>query len=215
MVKSNTKKIACLGMLAALSYLLMVIGRVPLISAVPFLKYDPKDIIIAIAGFIYGPLSSFIISIIVSFIEMFTVSDTGYWGLFMNILSTCSFACTAAIIYKKIHSIRGAVIGLVTGALLMTGLMLLWNYFITPIYMGQSREAVAAMLLPVFLPFNLIKGGLNAALTMLIYKPVVSTLRKAQLIPPSQKQTKSEHVFGYIFLSALILISCIVLVVIL
>ena len=42
-----------------------------------FLKYEPKDIIIACAGLIYGPLSSLAVSLVVSFAEMITVSDTG------------------------------------------------------------------------------------------------------------------------------------------
>ena len=77
------------------------------------------------------------------------------------------------------------MIGLVSGIALMVVVMLAWNYLLTPIYMGYPREAVAAMLLPVFLPFNLVKGGLNAGITLLIYKPVVMTLRKAGLAPKS------------------------------
>lgn len=41
------------------------------------------------------------------------------------------------------------------------------------------------MLVPVFLPFNLGKYILNAAITMLIYKPIVTALRKANLLAPS------------------------------
>ena len=64
-------------------------------------------------------------------------------------------------------------------------MMLLWNYIITPIYMGMPRDAVAEMLPTVFLPFNLFKGAVNAGITMLIYKPVVGALRKAHLIEAS------------------------------
>ena len=80
---------------------------------------------------------------------------------------------------------QGAVTGLIGGAVIMTGVMLLWNYLITPLYMGYPREAVAAMLAPVFLPFNLLKGFLNAGISLLLYKPVVGALRKAHLIEMS------------------------------
>ncbi|SOY30602.1 hypothetical protein AMURIS_03333 [Acetatifactor muris] len=60
--------------------------------------------------------------------------------------------------------------------------MLFWNYLITPVYMGYPREAVAELLIPVFLPFNLMKGGLNAAFTMILYKPVVTAFRCAHLL---------------------------------
>ena len=185
MKNSRTKNMTTMAMLAALAFLVMLVGRIPMVAAAPFLKYDPKDVIIIIGGFIFGPFAACMISLVVSIIEMLTVSETGPIGAIMNLLSTCSFACLASVIYKKKHSIKGAVVGLVSGIALMVVVMLAWNYLLTPIYMGYPREAVAAMLLPVFLPFNLIKGGLNAGITLLIYKPVVMTLRKAGLAPKS------------------------------
>lgn len=47
--------------------------------------------------------------------------------------------------------------------------------------------AVAELLLPVFLPFNLLKGSLNTALTLLIYKPVeVKEIEKLLAFPPNK-----------------------------
>ena len=207
--KLDTKKLTVLAMLAALSFIVMVVGRIPVVL---FLKYDPKDVVITIAGFIYGPMSSFLISAAVSVVEMFTVSDTGPWGLLMNVLATCAFACPAAYLYKKRHDQKGAMLGLGIGVVLMVAVMLLWNYLITPIYMGVPRATVAAMLVPVFLPFNLGKYILNAALTMLIYKPIVTALRKANLLAPSSSDAapvqKKQHL-GTILVSLLILITCI------
>ena len=212
-MNNKNKKLSILAMLSAIAYLVMIIGRIPVIL---FLKYDPKDVIITIGGFIFGPLSSFIISILVSFVEMFTISDTGFIGLVMNILSTCAFACTAAYIYKKNKTLKGAIMGLLTGCISMTAIMLLWNYLITPIYLGYPREAVAKMLIPAFLPFNLLKGGLNAAITMLFYKPLVTVLRKSNLIPESiQSEQKNKINIGVMLVSVLILITCILLVLVL
>ncbi|MBR3036455.1 MAG: ECF transporter S component [Lachnospiraceae bacterium] len=179
----NTKKIVIMAMMAALAYILMVFIRIPVVM---FLKYEPKDVVITIAGFLFGPLEAFIISAVVSLVEMVTVSETGWIGAVMNLISTCSFACIAALVYKKNHTLKGALIGLVCGVVSMVIVMLLWNYLLTPLYMGYPRDAVAGLLPTVFLPFNLLKGGLNAALTMLVYKPAAMTLRKADLIPESK-----------------------------
>lgn len=178
-MNSKTKKLAAVGMLCAFAYAATVIGRVPLVL---FLKYDPKDIIIAISGLIFGPLTSFSVALIVSLAEMFTISENGILGFLMNVISSCSFACTAALVYKRKNKLSGAVIGLLCGWCCMVSAMLLWNYLITPIYMGCPREAVVELLIPAFLPFNLIKGGLNAAITMILYKPIVTALRRACLI---------------------------------
>ena len=110
----------------------------------------------------------------------------------MNVLATCAFCCTAAFVYKKFHTRKGAVIGLALGTVCLTVVMLLWNYLITPIYMGMDRAVVADMLPTVFLPFNLVKGGLNMALILLIYKPVVTALRKARLVPQSHTPVQSR-----------------------
>lgn len=205
----RTKQLTTLAMLSALSYTLMAVGRVPVTL---FLKYDPKDIIITIGGFIFGPLSALLISSVVSLVEMVTLSETGIIGLIMNILSTVCFACTASYIYKKKHNLKGAVTGLVCGILLMVFAMLLWNYLITPLYMNVSREQVAGMLIPVFLPFNLLKGVLNAALTLLIYKPVVSGLRKAHIVEIKENSIKGKINIGLILVASLIVITCILII---
>ena len=177
-MKGNTRKITVIGMFCALAFAATAIGRVPLVL---FLKYDPKDSVIAVSGLIFGPLTSCTVAVIVSWLELFTLSENGILGFLMNVISSCSFAGISALVYKKRPTFPGAVIGLLCGWGCMVSVMLLWNYLIAPVYMGCSREEVAKLLLPAFLPFNLIKGGANAAITILLYKPVVVTLRRTGL----------------------------------
>ncbi|MBR6452739.1 MAG: ECF transporter S component [Lachnospiraceae bacterium] len=179
----TTKKITMLAMMIALSFVMVALLRFPIFPEAPFLTYEPKDIIIAIAGFAFGPIEATVISVAVALIEMFTISATGPWGALMNILSTLAFVLPAALLYRKARTRKNAWIGLGLGVVTMTITMLLWNYLVTPIYMGYPREAVAAMLLPVFLPFNLIKAGINAVLVMLVYKPLMNALRRLNTIP--------------------------------
>ena len=177
MKHEKMKKLTVLAMLSAIAYVAVALLRFPVVL---FLSYEPKDVVIAIGGFLYGPLAALGISLVVSFIEMLTISSTGWIGFVMNFLSSAAFAGTAALLYRKKRTQGSAIAGLFGGALLMTVLMLLWNYIITPLYMHTARADVAAMLVPVFLPFNLLKGCLNATITVLLYKPVVQGLRHAQ-----------------------------------
>lgn len=207
MLNTKTRKLTAVAMLCAITYVVMVLGRVPVVL---FLKYDPKDVIITIGGFIYGPLTAFYISVIVSFLEMLTVSQTGIIGCIMNIISSCSFACTASYIYKKRHNAYGAVLGLLAGCALMAVLMLSWNYLIVPLYMVKtSRSDVAAMLIPIFLPFNLLKGGLNTAITLLLYKPIVTALRKTNIIEQSEHKDVKQKKLGVMLIAVLLLVTCI------
>lgn len=209
-MSNKTKKLTSAAMLCAIAYVVMVIGRVPVVL---FLKYDPKDVIITLGGLIWGPGMACIVSAVVSIIEMFTVSETGIIGCIMNFISTCSFACTAAFIYKKKHTLSGAVIGLVVGSLTMTVVMILWNYLITPIYMKMPREAIVELLIPAFLPFNLLKAGLNSAFTFLLYKPVIMALRKAGLVEPSAKNGSGKKVsWGLILVAVMIIITCVLFI---
>lgn len=183
----DTKQLVTLAMLSAIAYAVMFMSKA-LPSVNGFLDFDFKDVIICVGGFIYGPLAAALMSILVAFIELVTISSTGLWGFLMNCLATCAFCCTACYVYKKRHTQRGAVLGLALGVVCLVVVMLLWNFLITPIYTGYPREVVTAMLLPVFLPFNLAKGGMNMAVTLLLYKPIVTALRRAKLAPPSHSQ---------------------------
>lgn len=212
--RAKTKKITTYAMFIALAYVVMVVGRFP-ISVLPYLKTDPKDAVIVIAGFVYGPMATVIISVIVSIIEMLTVSESGLIGCIMNVIGTCAFACTASAIYKHKRTMSGAVISLVSGLVVMTAAMLIWNYLLTPLYTpGVSRADVAGMLVPILLPFNLLKGGINIALTLLIYKPVVTALRRAKLLDspaaggsaPAKKRTAEMVLLGVALLATCVLI---------
>ena len=206
-MKFSAKKTVLIGMLAAIAYVVMFVFRIPVVL---FLKYEPKDVIITIGGFLMGPLAAFFISLTVSLVEMITVSDTGPIGALMNLLSSCAFACTASLIYKRRHTIGGAVLGLGVGSVVTVVIMLLWNWLITPLYMGQPREAIEALLIPAFLPFNLLKTGLNSAFVLLLYKPLVGALRRTGLVE-SKNLTKGNSKIGIYLLGAGLLATCILL----
>lgn len=212
--KFGIKEIACIGMLTALAYAVMALSKLIPINIAGFLTFDLKDVIIAICGFMFGPIPGVIVSVIVSLIEMITISSTGPIGMLMNIISTCAFIVPAAIIYRSNRKFSRALIGLVVGIFCMTAVMILWNWLITPLYMGVSREEVVSMLLPVFLPFNLIKAAINAALTLLLYNPIVTALRKANLVAKSTSSApKKKGLSIGVTLISLFVVASLVLVV--
>ena len=116
---SKTRTLVILAMLCAMAFILTAVGRIPVVL---FLKYDPKDIVIAIGGFLFGPLAALSVSVVTSIVEMLTLSDTGVIGLVMNILSSASFACVA-----RIHSTHVAM----TNAAAQT--IAIWFFFCIPL----------------------------------------------------------------------------------
>ena len=207
-MNSRTKKITTIGMMCAMAMVVNLLIHFPIIPSVSFLSYDPKDIVIVIAGFIYGPFSAFVMSAICAVLDIMFRGGT-ILDILMNMISTCMFACVAGAIYKKEHTKKGALIGLGSGVLLTTLSMLLWNYIITPIYFGIPREAVVAMLIPGILPFNLIKYGINAGASLLLYKPVITALRSSHLV--SSSETVHEKSNEMVILGGFIVITLIFL----
>lgn len=201
---------AVVAMFTAVAFVAVLLAKV-IPNVAGFLSYEPKDAVIVIASFIFGPMTGVIISLLVSFIEMISISTTGIYGFLMNVVSTCAFVVPAAWLYKKDHSQKGAVLGLGLGVVLMAIVMVVWNYIITPFYMGVPREVVAGMLASVFLPFNLIKGGINAALTLLLYKPIVGALRKAVLVEPTHSSHKGKFSLGFTLFSVAVLVTFVLL----
>ena len=201
--KMDTKTVVSLAMLTGIAFVVMLASK--LMPGVMFLDFDFKDVVICIGGFTYGPVAAALISIAVAFIEMITISHTGFWGFLMNVLAPGAFCCTASAIYQKLHTKKGAVIGLFGGIAALVVIMLLWNWLITPIYMGLPRADVVAMLPTLFLPFNLAKGGMNMAATLLLYKPVVTALRKSGLVPPSQASESKKFSLGFLLFSLALL----------
>ena len=214
---NSTRKLVLAAMFAALAYIVMVAIHIHIVAAAPFLTYDPKDVILAVCGFTLGPIPALMTAAVVALLEMITVSTTGPIGFIMNLLSSAAFMLPSAALYAKKRTLRAAATGLTLGVVLAVASMLLWNYFITPLYMGMPREAVAAMLVPVFLPFNLIKWALNAALTMLVYKPVSRALKRTGLLAshPDAEASPKGHGLRASLIAALVLVACIAAVLIL
>ena len=181
MMNMTTKKITTLGMLCGLAVIVNLLIHFPLIPSVEFLSYDAKDVIIVIGGFIYGAGSAFIMSVITSLLEIM-YRGGNLLDVLMNVISTCTFACVAAWIYKRDHTRKGAFLGLGIGTVCSVLSMLLWNYIVTPIYFGMPREAVVSILVPGILPFNLLKCGLNSGLALFLYKPIVGIFRRTSLV---------------------------------
>ena len=207
----DVKKIASIAMLSALAFLARLVFKIP----VSFLTFDIKDTVIATGGLIFGPVSAVVISLLVSLIEMI-ISETGPIGFVMNFISSATFAGVAALIYKFRRTFNGAIIGLFSSVAVTTGVMLLMNLLLTPIYQSVPVEVVIDMLPTLFLPFNFAKTLLNAAVVMLIYKPVVVALRKARIIEGKAMDIKfNKQSILTIIISSISLIAAIVIFVIL
>lgn len=179
--KFDTKKLTVLAMFVALGYLCLFVFR----FKVQFLSFEIKDVFTTMSGFIFGPVVALGVAFTEAVIEMITLSDTGLYGAVMNFAGSASFAVTASLIYKYKKNLYGAVLGLLCGVAVMTGVMIVMNILITPLYMKAPREVVIGLIPTLLLPFNVIKGVFNSAVLFVIYKPLSSALKGIGMLPKS------------------------------
>ncbi len=172
------RRMVIIAMFTAMAYVAMLVIHIK----VGFLTLDVKDAVITLCGLYFGPVAALLISVIVPLLEL-TVSDTGFYGLIMNILGSVSFSVTASLIYKYKKTLWGAIVGLASAAASMVAVMLLANLFITPYYMGVTVDAVRGMIPTLLFPFNLLKAIVNVGIVLLLYKSMSRALHKAGFLP--------------------------------
>ena len=182
-------RIAATAIFAAIAYLSMFLTP----FRVDFRTFDIKDAVMTIGALYLGPLAGLAMSAVTSLLEMFTISQTGIDGMIMNFLGSATYTVVASLIYTYRKSLKNAVLGLVAATLSMTAVMLAANLIITPGFKGVPVEAVIAMIPTLLLPFNLLKGILNAALVMLLYKPVTTAMRATRLAVGEQHKGMNKN----------------------
>lgn len=179
----STEKIrnmTAVGVFCALAYVACVLFR----FHAGFLTFDLKDAVMTCAAMMFGPFYGIVMCVVVSLIEMVTISGTGLYGLIMNVLSSGTFVCVGSAIYSFRRNMKGALVGMGCSVLAMTGVMMLANLIVTPFYMGVTAKDVAGMIPTTLLPFNLTKAVFNAALVFLIYQPISRAVRAAGFKSP-------------------------------
>lgn len=176
-MEKNVKKMATMAVLSALSIVLMLLIRFPILPAAPYLIYEPADVPIFIGTFLFGPLAGLLMTVIVSVIQAFALSTDGWVGLVMHIAATGTYVVTAGLIYGKYRRFSGAVAAMAAGTIAMTLVMVPVNLIIQPNFYGTPVEVVKSLIFPAIIPFNLIKAGANSILTVLVYKRISKLIK--------------------------------------
>ena len=173
-----------LGMLTALSIILVYAIHFPIFPAAAFLEYDMADVPILIGTFLYGPWWGLGLTAVVSVLQWLLVSPQSLWvGAVMHFLATGSYVVAAGLIYSHNKTRTAVLFGMALGALLQTLMMIPMNLIFTVHFFGVPREAVIALLPTAIIPFNAIKTIANSILTFLLYKRVSKLFEKNLMKP--------------------------------
>lgn len=166
----NTKQLVIVALFTALCTLLSFV-EIPIFPAAPWLKYDPSACIAMLAAFAFGPVSGLIVGSCSAIIHGLILGDP--WGALITLVYLIFWTLPAALIFKAKQTRPWVVFGLVACAALALAATIAANLVITPIYAGMSVDAVAALIVPVLIPFNLLKTLINSVLLFALYNPVL------------------------------------------
>ncbi len=192
---SGAVRIAFVGMLGALSMVLMLV-RFPLPFAPSFMEFDISELPALFAGFFMGPAAGAAVVVVKLLLKLVIQgTNTAFVGDFSNLVMSCAFVLPAAIIYKKNKTKKGAILAMIIATLFVSVLSIFLNAFVMfPLYsrlyslpmevlvgMGSTvnplvNNEITLMLFAVF-PFNLVKHAITSVVTFLLYKRCGRALR--------------------------------------
>ena len=168
----NAKLIAKMGIFTALSFALTFL-EFPIFPVAPFLKLDFSNVFVLIGGFSLGTIPGVIILLVKE--ALCLLKSSTLVGQLANVLIGLSFTLVPFICYGLKRNFKTAVISLIIGAFLMSGISLPVNRYINfPLY-GAPDSAFISLWGFVLL-FNVIKSVSTVILTLLLYKRVKKIL---------------------------------------
>lgn len=182
----DVRRLVFTALMAALSFLLAQFLEFGIPIMPSFIKFDFSDAPALLAALTMGPVSGVCVCLIKNVIGCFT-SSTACVGELSNFILGTALVLPAGIIAHKSKKFSRAVIGCLTGAVVMALFGFVSNYFlIYPLYgqVGWSTEVIiglyqkinpnvstlAECLLIFNVPFTFVKGLIAAIISVALYK---------------------------------------------
>lgn len=166
----STQRIAITALLCAVSAISTLVLEFPIMPGITYLKYDPSCVIAVLGGLLFDPVVGLTISIIPYLVHVATSS--GIYGTIMAIIAAVSYVMPPVLLYRWHKTQRSLIVGLLVGSICSILACIIGNLLITPLYTGMPIVAVTGLIVPVIIPFNVIKSVLNGALTLALFVPV-------------------------------------------
>ncbi len=187
---SPARTVSFVAIFAALGGALMFF-EIPLFFAPSFYEMDLSELPVLICTFYLGPVAGVVCEFLKVVIKLLLKgTSTAFVGDFANFAVGCAMVLPASILYHLHKSKKMALMGLAVGTLVMTVFGSAFNaYFLIPkfaelfhmpldaiVAMGTevngAIHSVGTLVLFAVVPFNLLKGVVISALTLVLYKRV-------------------------------------------
>lgn len=181
----STRNLTTIAILAAISAVLFMI-EIPIVL---FYKLDLSSLPVLLGSFAMGPAAGTLIQLIKSLLGLLHSTTQGV-GELADFVMGFAMLLPAGLVYRRLKSRRGAIVGMALGTVAATVVAVLTNlYIMIPFYgtaYGMPVEAIVSMgaaivpavdsalkfVLLITAPFNVLKWVIVSIVTALIYKPL-------------------------------------------
>lgn len=221
MSNQNTKQgissthIAFIAMFATLAGVLYILGFKLSFAFPGFLDFKLSDIPILIGSFTLGPVSGGVIVVVEILIKLVVKgTDTMFVGELSDLITSCSFAVTAGIIYKRHRTFKGALVAMAIGTVAEVTIALLINWLVLVPFYAQvfGWDMIVFMMKPLFpactkdtffnyylwvsvLPFNLLRCLIAVGVTLVVCKRIsrmINSVNRKIYGKPDHDEAKSK-----------------------
>ncbi len=179
----STRELVTMALMCAISVILSFLETPPIFAG-GFLRLDVSLTPAMVTGFAFGPAAGTLVGAVSAIAHGMI---TGNWvGALMNIIVAVAFVLPASLVYARNRAFKGAGIGMAISIACMVVVAVVANLIIDPLFYGLPLEMVVDLIAPALVPFNILKGVVNAVLTFIVYKSI------SNLITPKKSQVQGR-----------------------
>lgn len=208
----STRKVVVIGVFSAIATILHIMDF-PVLFAPAFYQMDFSELPALIGGFAFGPVAGVMIEFIKILLKLVIKgTSTAFVGDLANFVIGSSFVLTASVIYDFKKSRKSAIISCIAGTVVITVVGTLFNaVYLLPkfaemygmpidslIAMGTAINSnihnVYSFVVICVAPMNLLKGGIDSLITILVYKKLSPVIKTGRLVSKEKIAAESKNI---------------------
>ena len=161
-----------ISIFSALAFVVMYL-EFPIAALFPaFLQIDLSDVIVFVGGITMGPMAVVFIELVKNLLHLMLRGGTGGVGELANFTVGVALLLPPVIIYRKYKTIVSLILGMVAGIVAMVLVASVGNYFVFLPFYGVTGEAVMENIIAIYAPFNVVKGGIVAVISIILHQSI-------------------------------------------
>ena len=169
------KKLVYLSLFGAISFILMFTLSFPILPSASYLRFEPSEVPAILAAFLFGPKAGVAVILIKDILYLLLRASDPF-GPLADFIAASTFVYTTAWLCRADYSTFRFILAGLGGVLARVMIMIPVNLVILQLEFGMPFSQIIGIMLPALVPFNLLKGIINAAISFWLIKLIFSKI---------------------------------------